>query len=167
MKQVYKLNKATMVPQWKQLYAHKIFSAGSSISISVPAVWLLFFSSLTPSFFSHSLCFLLTFSMCFFFIHLQMKPISTVSITDLGLSSLCFSRPFSASLSFYISQFQNETTEREDDVWQLPYFDLLSVRLILTQWVFYQGLFDCVWCVFISLLGVGAVFLRNQMVTDV
>lgn len=141
------------MPQWKQLYAHKIISAGSPISISLPAVWLLFFSSLTPFLFSYSLSSLSTFSILFF--HLQMKPISTVSVSNWG-----FSLFLSASHSFYISQFQKETTEREDDVWQLPYFDLLSVRLILTQWVFYQGLFDCVWCVFISLLGVGAFFLR-------
>lgn len=149
-----------MVPQWKLLYAHKLISAGSSRSISLPAVWLLFFSSLTSFLFSHSLPSLLTLPILFF--QLQMKPISRVSISDRGLALF-----LSASLSFYISQFQKETTEREDDVWQLPYFDLLSVRLILTQWVFYQGLFDCVWCVFISLLGVGAVFLKNQMVTDV
>lgn len=149
-----------MVPQWKLLYAHKLISAGSSISIFLPTIWLLIFSSLTPFLFSPSLSSLLTFPILFF--HLQMKPISTVSISDLGLSLF-----LSASLSFYISQFQKKTTERKDDVWQLPYFDLLSVRLILTQWVFYQGLFDCVWCVFISLFGVGAVFLKNQMVTDV
>lgn len=149
-----------MVPQWKLLYAHKLISAWSFRSISLPAVWLPFFSSLTPFRFSHSLPSLLIFPILFF--HLQIQAISTVSISNQGLA------PFlSASLSFYISQFQKETTVREDDVWQLPYFDLLSVRLILTQWVFYQGLFDCVWCVFISLLGVGAVFLKNQMVTDV
>lgn len=39
---------------------------------------------------------------------------------------------------------KEKTGEREDDVWQMPYFDFLSGRLILTHCVSYQGLVDCV-----------------------
>lgn len=51
-----------------------------------------------------------------------------------------------------------KTGEREDDVWQMPYFDFLSGRLILTQCVSYQGHVDCVCCALISLSSAQPLF---------
>lgn len=62
---------------------------------------------------------------------------------------LAFSCFLSLHFSLYEPPLHGETGERKDDVWQLLYFDLLSVRLILTQCVSYQRPVDCVRCVFI------------------
>lgn len=67
--------------------------------------------------------------------------------------SLIFMFSLSLTISHTLSlsepPLHGETGERKDDVWQLLYFDLLSVRLILTQCVSYQRPVDCVRCVFI------------------
>lgn len=69
---------------------------------------------------------------------------------------------------------KKKTGEEEDDVWQMPYFDFLSRRLILTQSVSYQGLcwLVCVGLWFhYSLLShfffFFCFFLKNQTITDV
>lgn len=68
---------------------------------------------------------------------------------------LSLSHYFSHTLSLSEPPLHGETGERKDDVWQLLYFDLLSVRLILTQCVSYQRPVDCVRCVFIHYSGLG------------
>lgn len=49
----------------------------------------------------------------------------------------------------------------------MPYFDFLSVWLILTRCVSYQRVVDCVCCVLISLFCAQAVFLKDLPITDV
>lgn len=58
----------------------------------------------------------------------------------------------------HLFPLRRKTGEREDDVWQMPYFDFLSERLILTQCVSYQGVLDCVCWALISLSSAQPLF---------
>ncbi len=172
-KQVYKLNQGhdkeidreRVVPQWKQLDARKMIPGGPSISLfslcivhfsSCQSFSFFFFSNTSLSCYTiypvkfPVLFFLLLISLLFPYVHLfpfLCLPHFVVRSHLFFMFSL--SLTISHTLSLSEPPLHGETGERKDDVWQLLYFDLLSVRLILTQCVSYQRPVDCVRCVFI------------------
>lgn len=139
-----------MVPQWKLLYAHKLISAESSISISLPAAWLLFFYSLTPFLFSHSLASLLTFLILFS--HLQIKPISTVPICDRGLSPflLCL------SLVLYFPISERDNWEGRWCVTVAIFRSSVSKINIDTMSILPGAIWLCVMCIYFITWGWGS-----------
>lgn len=66
----------------------------------------------------------------------------------------------------HLFPLQRKTGEREDDVWQMLYFDFLSGRLILTHCVSWGLLTVCVGLWFHYPL-LNHFFLKNQTITDV
>ncbi len=171
-KQVYKLNQGhdkeidreRVVPQWKQLDARKTIPGGPSISLfslcivhfsSCQSFSLFFFSNTSlscytiyPVKFSSTVLFAVNFPPISLRTSLSFSVFTTFRSFSL-FHVFSFSDYFSHTLSLSEPPLHGETGERKDDVWQLLYFDLLSVRLILTQCVSYQRPVDCVRCVFI------------------
>lgn len=95
----------------------------------------------------------------------QQQTISWKSQSPFALSGPCAQFPTTSPSSLppkppplHPFPLWRKTGEREDDVWQMPYFDFLSGRLILTQCVSYQGLVDCVCWALISLSSAQPLF---------
>lgn len=150
------------MPQWKQLDARKTIPGGPSISLfslcilhfcSCQSFFSLFFPLSAYTQYIVKFPSTVLFAVNFPPIFIPASPSSYSVFTTFCLFShfhvFSLSDYFSHTLSLSEPPLHRETAERKDDVWQLLYFDLLSVRLILTQCVSYQRPVDCVRCVFI------------------
>lgn len=101
-----------------------------------------------PVKFPSTVLFAVLISLLFPYLHL----FSFLCLSHFGCSLIfMFSLSLTISLTLFLclNPHSMERQARKDDVWQLLYFDLLSVRLILTQCVSYQRPVECVRCVFI------------------